>query len=264
MAVHYDVDLIGLQDAQVGLGEGRGWGPEHDILQLGGDHGAAPAVGQAGSQALKDEVDRVVIHAYVGAVHDLHYLPIDAARIYAQLLPQLHPLGWRATGELDGALLLAELGHDGIGESDLAVHPVLLHQPLHLGLVLDLIAGGLACREQLEGMGHIPGMVGVGGGSGGDHAQEVTGHDDIRRGSADAFAGALSEGIYAAGAHVAVAAAQPQLSKAALRLLLLEAVPGRLQAGSLAYIEHLLAGRVYGSFTNILGHCNYLKWEYLW
>jgi len=111
-------------------------------------------------------------------------------------------------------------------------------------------------------VGHIPGMVGVGGGSRSDHAQEVAGHDDVCVGSANSLAGALSEGIYAAGAHVAVAAAQPQLSKAALRLLLLKAVPGRLQAGSLAYIEHLLAGWVYGSITNILGHCHNLNWEY--
>jgi len=47
VAVHYDVDLVGLQHPQVGLGEGRCGGPEEDILQLSGDHGAAPAVGYA-------------------------------------------------------------------------------------------------------------------------------------------------------------------------------------------------------------------------
>ncbi len=77
-------------------------------------------------------------------------------------------------------------------------------------------------------------MVGVGGGSGGDHAQKVAGHDDVCSGSAYSFARSLSEGIYAAGAHVAVSAAQTKLAKAALRLLLLKAIPGSLQAGSLA------------------------------
>jgi len=61
----------------------------------------------------------------------------------------------------------------------------------------------------------------VGGGSGGDHANQIAGHDDVCRGSADSFARPLSEGIDAAGAHVAVSAAQTKLAKAALRLLLL-------------------------------------------
>jgi len=87
VAVHYDVDLIGLQNAQVGLGEGRCGCAEEDILQLSGDHRAAPAVGYAGSQALQDEVDRIIVHTHMGAVHDLHYLPVYAPGIDAQLFP---------------------------------------------------------------------------------------------------------------------------------------------------------------------------------
>ncbi len=50
VAVHNDVDLIGFQDAHVGLREYRFRGAEDDILQLGGDHGASPAVGDAGTR----------------------------------------------------------------------------------------------------------------------------------------------------------------------------------------------------------------------
>jgi len=87
VAVHYDVDLVGLQHSQVGLGEGGRRCAEEHILQLSGDHGAAPAVGYAGSQALQDEVHRIVVHSDVGAVHDLHDLPVDAPGIYPQLFP---------------------------------------------------------------------------------------------------------------------------------------------------------------------------------
>jgi hypothetical protein len=99
-------------------------------------------------------------------------------------------------------------------------------------------------------------MIGVGGSSSGDAAQQIAGNDYVSRRTADAFAGSFPKRIYAAGAHVAVSTAQPQLAKATLRLLFFEAIPGSLQAGSLADIEHLPAGGIYGSITNILCHIN--------
>jgi hypothetical protein len=99
-------------------------------------------------------------------------------------------------------------------------------------------------------------MIGVGGSSCGDAAQKITGNDYVGSRSADALDGTLAKGIYAAGAHVAVSTAQPQLAKAALWLLFFQAIPGRLQTGSLAYVEHFPAGGIYGSITNILCHIN--------
>ena len=49
MAVHDDVDVIFFQDAQVDLTGHRHRHAEQDVLQVGGDHGAAPAVGQGAS-----------------------------------------------------------------------------------------------------------------------------------------------------------------------------------------------------------------------
>jgi hypothetical protein len=97
----------------------------------------------------------------------------------------------------------------------------------------------------------------VGGCPGGDHAQQVTSDDYVCASSTNALAGTFSKRIDAAGAHVAVSAAQSQLSKAALRLLFFIAVPGSLQAGSLTDIEYLLAGRIYGSIANVLNHYHY-------
>jgi len=97
-------------------------------------------------------------------------------------------------------------------------------------------------------------MIGVGGGSCCDAAQKIAGNHYVGSCSADTLAGTFPEGIYAAGSHVAVSTAQPQLAKAALWLLFFQAIPGRLQTGSLADIEHLPAGGIYGSITNILCH----------
>ena len=106
-------------------------------------------------------------------------------------------------------------------------------------------------------------MIGVSGSSCGDAAQKIAGNDYVSRRSADSLAGTFSEGIYAAGAHVAVSTAQPQLAKAALWLLFFIAIPGRLQTGSLAYVEHFPAGGIYGSITNILSHIQYLYYNFL-
>jgi hypothetical protein len=94
----------------------------------------------------------------------------------------------------------------------------------------------------------------VGGSSCGDAAQKIAGNDYVSRRSADTLVGTFAKGIYAAGAHVAVSAAQPQLAKAALRLLFFQAIPGSLKTCSPADIEHLPAGGIYGSIANILCH----------
>jgi hypothetical protein len=97
-------------------------------------------------------------------------------------------------------------------------------------------------------------MIGVGGGPCGYGAQKISGNDYIRRGTADPFSGTFSEGIYAAWSHVAVSATEPQLTKTALWLLFVKSIPGSLQAGPLADVEHLPAGWIYRSITNILCH----------
>jgi hypothetical protein len=46
MAVDDDVDMVFFHDAQVGFGLQRIGGSEKHVLKVGGQHGAAPAVGQ--------------------------------------------------------------------------------------------------------------------------------------------------------------------------------------------------------------------------
>ena len=202
---------------------------------------------------LQDQVDRVVVHADVGAVHDLDDLAVDAARVDAQLLPQFDALCRRAAGELDGAFLLAKLGVGGAGQiqGDLFLAPalgldaVLGRQRVQLGLVLDLVAAALALGGQEQRVGDVAPVVRVGGRAGGDHADQVAGDDDVGRRSADAqFGPIVLKGTDAAGAHVAVAAADAQLAKAALGQLGLVAIPGGLEAQFLGPGQHLVGSRV--------------------
>jgi hypothetical protein len=80
MAVDDDVDVVFLHDAQVGFGLQRIGGAEEHVLQVGGQHGAAPAVGHGGAGALFDQVFVVLVHAHVGAVHDFDDFAVDVAR----------------------------------------------------------------------------------------------------------------------------------------------------------------------------------------
>ena len=89
MAVDDDVDVIFLQDAQVDLAGHRHRHAEQDVLQVGGDHGAAPAVGQGGAGALLDDVVVFLVHAHVGAVHQFHDLDVAAPGHHALGPPDL-------------------------------------------------------------------------------------------------------------------------------------------------------------------------------
>jgi hypothetical protein len=50
-----------------------------NVLQIGGQHGAAPAVGQGAAGALFHQVFVILIHAHVGAVHDFDDLAVDVS-----------------------------------------------------------------------------------------------------------------------------------------------------------------------------------------
>ena len=95
MAVHHDVDVVLFQHAQVDLAGDGGGAAEHDVLQVGGDHGAGPAVGQGAAGGLLHEVVVFLVHAHVGAVHQFHHLDVDAPGHHAQFFRQI---SWRFLG----------------------------------------------------------------------------------------------------------------------------------------------------------------------
>jgi len=76
MTVHHHVDVVFFEHAQVDLAGHRGGAAEHDVLEVGGDHGAGPAVGQGTAGGLFDQVVVVLVHPHVGAVHQLPHLDV--------------------------------------------------------------------------------------------------------------------------------------------------------------------------------------------
>ena len=87
MAVYQDVDLLLFEHAQVGArADGQRPAEEH-VLHVGGDHGAAPAIGQRGAHGGAQQRHRVRFHAVVGAVQQLDDFAVDAARRDPHLLP---------------------------------------------------------------------------------------------------------------------------------------------------------------------------------
>ena len=80
VAVDDHVDHIVLQHAQVGLAQDRGRGAKQDVGDIGGDHAAAPAIGQGGADGVVQDVLRVLVVADMGAVQRFDHFAVDAAR----------------------------------------------------------------------------------------------------------------------------------------------------------------------------------------
>lgn len=210
---------------------------------------------------LQDQVDGVVVHADMGAMHDLHDFAVDASGINTHLLPLVHPLPGGPGRKLERAFLLAELGIDGLGQiqgdfllgATVVGDAVLLGQGGQLGLVLDFVAAAFPLRGQQQGMGQVTAVVGMGRRTAGDHSNEVAGHDDVGRGPADSLLGLLLlEGADAAGTHVAVAAAYPQFPETALGKHLFITVPDGFDTGLLGPVEHLMNRRINTLFQNLV------------
>ena len=200
MAVHDDIDVIFFQDAQVDLTGHRHRHAEHDVLQIGGDHGAAPAVGQGAAGALLDDVVVFLVHAHVGAVHQFHDLDVAAPGHHALLPPDLLAFLGGPLDVVEFAFLLAEhlqdlVGHflgNGFHAPGFLVVALTLadgYVPVlgdffQFGHVFNLISLGLAVGHFLEEQGHATGVVVVGGSSGRHHAGKIPGGNGLGGGAA--------------------------------------------------------------------------------
>src|ERR1019366_1831493 len=82
------------------------------VLHVGGDHGAAPAIGQRGAHGGAQQRHWVRFHAVVSTVQQLDDFAVDAARRDPQLLPSPALLFGGAQQRYQRAVLQAELrGH---------------------------------------------------------------------------------------------------------------------------------------------------------
>jgi hypothetical protein len=171
VAVHDDVDLVLGEDSQVHFRFYRDRRAEHDVLQLGADHGAAPAVGKRAARALEHYVVHLLVDADGGAVQHLDDLAVYAAGEDAQLAPYLLALLGRPVPELQLAFLLSEHRHALLANvnGDLLDRPVRHLYPevggdlQQLYAVLDLVTFGFTLRCHQERVGDRPAVIGVGG-----------------------------------------------------------------------------------------------------
>ena len=115
MAVQHNVDLVLAQDPQAYLPLDRARCAKEDVRDVGGQHRAAPSVGQGSTHGLIQEVFCVLVVAHVCAVQHLDDLTVDTARCDAMLLPQLLALDRRALEVLERAVRLAKLGQGSDG-----------------------------------------------------------------------------------------------------------------------------------------------------
>ncbi len=133
VAVDDQVYLVLLEHAQVYLTQHRGRGAEEDVLELGGNHAAPPAVADGRPHPLLKQAAVVLVNPDVGAVHYLHDFPVDAARGHPLPPPQLLALQRRPAQEANLTLLLAELGQGYLADIDgylLVTAFANLHTPL--------------------------------------------------------------------------------------------------------------------------------------
>ena len=123
VAVDHQVHHPFFQYTQVGPDDPGPRGSEEDVLKLGGDEGATPAVGQGTPHPLEEKGERLVVHPHGGAVHDVHHFPVDVAgkdtveglaflkESFFYLFPDLKP-GPRGVGLKEGqgrVVLLAKV-----------------------------------------------------------------------------------------------------------------------------------------------------------
>jgi hypothetical protein len=106
------------------------------------------------------------------------------------------------------------------------------------GILEGIAALSLCCQKKR--MGYIAAVIRMGGRSTRNHAHQVAGHNRIRIRSTSASARLAAERIDAAGSHIANSATNPELTKAALRLLFLPPVPCRLESLLVGMLEHFL------------------------
>ena len=237
-----DVDHVLFQHAQVGLGVVGHGGAEEDVAEFGAGHGAAPAVGQAGAQALAHQGFRVGGVAHVGHVHGGGDLPVHGAGGDAFPLPDLLPLlggaGEEALEAIGLAVFvqsgLAHLMRDLVDVAAFRLEAPFLGQTQQLVHIGDLVAPVGLCGQ--HGVADLAAVVGVGGAAACGEAEIVAAGDGARVGAADAPGGFRRD---AAGAHGADPAANTAFTETTLGSLGLFAVLPGLGAGGLRHLAEL-------------------------
>ena len=192
----------------------------------------------------------VVIDPHVGAVHQFHHRRVDAVGADVQLVPQcLAFFRGQFQGGI-GAFREGELGHEEVGQftgNDQIVFALggdlkEVCRFMQAAGIDNLVFPGLTGGNLLQGAHQHAAMIGVGGGAGGNLAQQVAGGDGIGIGAADAQ---MSFGGNAAGTHMTQAATHPVGAELALWFLQLEPVKDRAHRGVVGNLHHIDRGLIH-------------------
>jgi hypothetical protein len=239
MPVHQDIDLLLFEHSQVGLRPNRLRPAEEHVLHVGGDHGAAPAIGQRGAHGGAQQRYRVRFHAVVRAVQQLDDFAVDAARRDAHLLPSPALFLGGAQRRDERAFLQAELRSHTSGQVRRHLALVRLADSRPIRPPAPSASPGwrwhIPKRSRLAPhLHHFAPMVAVRRRAARHRARQVAGHDQVRIGAARSHLRPFAERIDAARPHVADIAAQPELAEPAERLQVVVTVPHGLGADSCA------------------------------
>lgn len=187
MAVDDHIDHIRLQHAQVGFGADRSRGAEEDVSKVGGQHGAAPPVGQRTPHCLIQQVFGVLVVARMGPVEYFDDFPVDGPWGDPEVLPdflafcrcpfqvgqmavQSAKLSQGGQGDIPGDFLDGSIRHPNAQPTGRLKKFV---------WVPHLVIGGMAFGRRQQGISQVSGMVGMGSCAGGHRTGKVPGHHRI-------------------------------------------------------------------------------------
>ncbi len=182
----------------------------------------------------------------MGAVQCFNVFTVDAARVGMGFLPDL--LARLGSAASQGQFFTAhavifhhlpgQLGGDLLHALSIGCQAIFGCQPVKLIRVADGVDVRFALADPLQGFQDIAPVIGVSGSPGGDHARQVTGHDDIRVCAANAFLRPVAKRVDPAGSHGADAATGAQVAVAALRFLLCQPVPNGFDTLPVGNLQH--------------------------
>ena len=254
MTVNHNVHIVLLHNADVGGGIHRLGGAEHHVGELGAHHGAAPAVGQTGTEGLTDQGFRQRGTAHMGHVHGLGNLPVNGPGLDLRGLPQIlgvlrgplqEPLGTEGLAVLQQADLRHFMGQV-VDVLALGLHAPFLGDADQLLRILHLVAA--AFLGLMQGVHNLTAVVRVGSGAAGGEPQIVTAYDAVHVAATDAPGRLLGN---AAGAHGADTAAGAGFAETTVGTLVLGPLLPCVSANFLRGFQQ----RIGGSFHLFDGGC---------
>ena len=195
MTVHHNVDLFGLEHAQVHLAAYRLGRSEENVAQVRGQHGTRPSIPHGGTQAVHQDILVVGIHALVGAMQSFDDLVFDADRNQTVTAPLLDRRLRGACGRVvDLTLLVVEFSQSGQGQllrdrllgATRGLDVPLLRDLVETLFALDFIALCLAAGGHEQGLDDVMTVIRVGRHAGSDLANEMARYHGGRIRSADA------------------------------------------------------------------------------